>query len=204
MTYFRRLGLAAILLGTAILPVSASTISATGNFTNDNDVVRIAFTVPETVFVTFQTFGYGGGTNAAGQVILPGGFESMLHLFDQATGNVVGGPMLPGPDPVCGPRRPDPNRSNFCFDVFSQVTLDPGAYYLAVTQSPNTTAGTNLADGFIYDLDPNFAGGFVGTFGFQGDSHWAADITFSPEPDVALLIAPALLLIGLVRRRRSN
>ena len=204
MSYFRSLGLAALAIAATAVSASATTLSYSGNFTNDNDVVLIPFTIPDTSFVSFRTFGYGGGINGASQVILPGGFESMLQLFTQPSGAVLGNPLLPGSAPnPCGPQIPDPNRLNFCFDVFAQVWLDAGNYILALTQNPNTTAGTNLSDGFIYDGDPAFANGFQGTFGFQGDNHWALDITASPEPGVALLMAPALLLLGVIRRRRS-
>jgi len=204
MKKLRSFGLAALVLAAVVLPASGSPLIFVGNFSNDNNVVLIPFTIPATVLVTFQTFGYGGGVNGAGQVILPGGFEPMLQLFDSPSGAVNGGSILPGPDGgACGPRKPDPNRLNFCFDVFAQVVLNPGAYILALTQNPNSTAGTNLSDGFIFDGDPAFANGFVGTFGFQGDSHYALDVTLTPEPGAALLLAPALLLIGVLRRRRS-
>ncbi len=205
MSYFRFFVLAALATAVSIVPLSGSPLSFTGNFTNDNDVKLIPFTVPGMTLVTFQTFGYGGGTNGAGQVILPGGFESMLQLFDAPTGEFRSGSLVADPPaPACAPRKPDPNRLNFCFDVFAQLLLSPGDYILALTQSPNSSAGSNLSDGFIFDGDPNFAGGFVGITGLQGDSHYALDITLSPEPGAALLIAPALLLIGVLRRRRSS
>jgi hypothetical protein len=204
MKKLKSFGLAAVVLSAMVLPATGAPLSYTGTFSNDNDVVLISFTIPEAVAVTFQTFGYGGGTNGIGQMILPGGFESMLQLFDAPGGAVNGGSILPGPDPTCGPRKPDPNRLNFCFDVYAQVFLQAGDYILALTQSPNSTAGSNLSDGFIFDGDPGFAGGFVGTFGFPGDGHYALDITPSPEPGAALLIAPALLLIGVLKRRLSS
>jgi hypothetical protein len=208
MSNLRSLGLAVLLFTAAVIPASSNTLSFAGNFANDNDVVLIPFALPTAAFVTFQTFGYGGGTNGAGNVILAGGFESILQLFDVPGGAVHGGSMLPGPDPTCGPRTPDPARLNFCFDVFAQMLLSPGDYILALTQNPNTTAGSTLAEGFIFDGDPNFAGGFFGTFSLPGDSHYAvdinvADVTVVPEPGAALLIAPALLLIGVLKRRRS-
>ena len=201
MSHLRRIGLAALVIAAIGVPASATSFS--GNFTNDNDKFQVSYTVPELSFVTFRTFGYGGGTNGDNQVILPGGFESMLHLFEQPSGNLVGGTMYPGPCSV-GPQRPDPNRFNFCFDVFAQQWLNAGDYILVLTQNDNVSAGSNLADGFIYDAVPDFANGFGGVFGTQGDSHWALDITMSPEPGAALLIAPALLLIGVIRRRRAN
>ncbi len=136
---------------------------------NDNDVQRFNFDVLVNTTVTLQTFGYGGGTNANGDVIPSGGFESTLQIFAIPSGLAVGGSILPGPDPTCGPRTPDPTRLNFCFDVYAQVFLTAGNYEVALTQSPNVANG-NLGDGFLYDADPNFNNGFVGTLGFQGSS----------------------------------
>ena len=191
------------------VPAVADSLSFTGNFVNDNDVRFFNFVLLADTNVTLQTFGYGGGTNANGDVILPGGFESALQLFATPSGLAVGGPILPGPDPTCGPRTPDPNRLNFCFDAYAQVFLTAGDYQLALTQSPNLANG-NLGDGFFYDSDPNFNSGFVGTFGFQGDSHWAVDIITGspvsavPEPGSALLAASAFLLVGLAVRKRAR
>jgi len=210
-TYFmiqlRRIALAALVLAAIVVPASGAPLSYTGNFVNDNDVVLIPFTLSDFSLVGFRTFGYGGGVNGAGQVILPGGFESMLQLFELPSGAAVGGSMFPGTAPnscSAGPQIPDPNRFGFCFDVFSQLWLNAGDYILALTQNDNETAGSKLSDGFIYDAVPDFANGFQGLLGTQGDSHWALDITVSPEPGAALLIAPALLLLGVMRRRRAN
>jgi hypothetical protein len=131
----------------------------------------------------------------------------MLQLFAMPSGLAVSGSILPGPNPTCPPRNPDPNRLNFCFDVYAQVFLTAGNYLVALTQNPNTANG-NLSDGFLYDGDPNFNNGFVGTFGFQGDSHWALDISVppavvgTPEPGSALLAASALFLVGVGIRKR--
>jgi hypothetical protein len=203
---FRFSVLAVLLAG---VTASAASFSYLGNFTNDNDVKFVNFNVLTDTTVTLQTFGYGGGINANGDVIPAGGFESTLQLFAVPSGLAVGGSILPGPDPTCGPRTADPTRLNFCQDDYTQVFLPTGAYVVALTQSPNTANG-NLGDGFLFDADPNFNNGFVGTFGFQGDSHWALDITAAdigvstPEPGTALPAVSALLLIclGVCKRAR--
>lgn len=199
----------AVLLAGVTVSASAASFSYMGNFTNDNDVKFVNFNVLTDTTVTLQTFGYGGGTNANGDVISAGGFESTLQLFAVPSGLAIGGSILPGPDPSCSPRTPDPNRLNFCQDDYAQVFLTTGAYVVALTQSPNTANG-NLGDGFFYDGDPNFNNGFVGTFGFQGDSHWALDISSAdigvttPEPGTALPALSALLLVCLGVRKRAR
>jgi hypothetical protein len=210
MIRFSGFSVLAVLFVGLTVPAVAGSLSFTGNFVNDNDVQLLNFDVLVNTTVTLQTFGYGGGTNANGDVILPGGFESILQVFASPSGLAVGGPILPGPNPTCGPRTPDPNRLNFCFDAYAQVILTAGDYQVALTQSPNVANGSNLSDGFFYDSDPNFNNGFVGTFDFQGDSHWAVDIitgspvAAAPEPRSALLAASAFLLVGLAVRKRAR
>ena len=41
----------------------------------------ITFTLTSQNFVTFQTWSFGGGTNAAGTVIPAGGFDPLISLF---------------------------------------------------------------------------------------------------------------------------
>lgn len=198
--------LSLVLLGFAV-PASASVVSFTGTFTEDNDVQLFTFSLLTSSTVTLQTLGFGGsadnpgGTNAAGQIILPGGFESVLQIYDAATGDAIGGPILPGPDPDCSPRTPDPNRAGFCQDAYAQEFLPAGNYLLALTQNANLPNG-NLSDGFYYAdtvPDPNFNSGFVGSFGFPGSGRWAVDLLSVdsaqevPEPAPAVLTASALL-----------
>jgi hypothetical protein len=200
----------AVVLASWTVPAVAANFSFTGNFTDDNDVLLVSFDLLADATVTLETFGYGGGTNADGTNILPGGFESILQVFSNPSGVAVGGPILPGPDPTCAPRNQDPGRLNFCQDAYAQVFLTAGNYLLALTQNANTPNG-NLSDGFFYDADPNFNSGFVGTFGFPGTSQWALDIVgvdsavaplATPEPGSAMLVASAFLLVGLGVRRR--
>ena len=61
---------------------AAGQFSFAGSFTNDNDVQFFTFSLFSPNTVTLQTWGYGGGTNAAGQSIAPGGFESILQVYD--------------------------------------------------------------------------------------------------------------------------
>jgi hypothetical protein len=194
----------------------AGQFSFTGNFVNDNDVQLFSFTLLSPGTVTVQTWGYGGGTNAAGQVIASGGFESILSIFQAPSGIAASGPIDPGAPP-CAPRNVDPTLLplTFCRDAFGQVSLGAGDYFLALTQFENEPIG-NLSDGFFWtdaNPDPNFNNHFVGTLGFQRDSHWAVDISSvdaaselgtTPEPASAALVAGALVLAGFCRRRLNR
>jgi hypothetical protein len=187
----------------------AGSFSFTGIFSHDNDLQLLYFSLSTPGTVTLQTFGYGGGTNAAGIGLPAGGFEPVLGVFD-SFGIAVSGPLQPGPDPTCGPRNPDPARLNFCQDVYGQLTLGAGDYIVSLTQSPNDPLG-NLSDGFFYiDVvpDPNFNNGFVGTFGLPGNGNWALDIigadaTQSPEPGTIVLAVGAILMMAAAARRRA-
>src|SRR5260370_32231287 len=80
-------------LGLALLvgaiPGSANVISLAGslNPTDSSDVFLYQFTASNHATVLVQSYGFGGtgnvpgGTNAAGQVILPRGFDTYLTLF---------------------------------------------------------------------------------------------------------------------------
>jgi len=50
----------------------AGSFSFVGNFINDNDVQLFSFTLLAPGTVTVQTWGYGGGTNAAALLIAAG------------------------------------------------------------------------------------------------------------------------------------
>jgi hypothetical protein len=182
---------------------TASSLSFTGTFALDNDVQLFTFDMTVAGTVTFQTFGYGGGTNALGQVIAAGGFEPVLGVFD-SLGVAQTGPLQPGPNPTCSPRNPDPARANFCQDVYAQLVLPVGSYIVSLSQYPNVPLG-NLSAGFFYvdsNPNPNFNGGFTGSFGFPGNGNWALDISGvnngsvgAPEPGSILLAGGALLIV---------
>lgn len=206
-----------IVLGSPAFPAS---LSFTGGFGHDNDVQLFGFNLLIGATVTFQTLGYGGsgvGLNAAGQNILPGGFEPVLGIFHADTGALEGAAIQPGPPgdlSTCPPRAQDPNRLGLCQDAYAQVFLSAGNYLLSLTQSGNDPIGPNLSDGFFW-VDvlpiPDFNNGFLAPDGLQGTSAWALDISFVdaagevPEPASALLVAAGLILAGIgARRRRSR
>src|SRR5215471_15185748 len=68
----------------AACTTTAAGVSATGSFTTSEDVFLETFTLAGTTPVTVQTYGFGGGTNAAGQTIPSGGFDSLVALFSGA------------------------------------------------------------------------------------------------------------------------
>src|SRR5215510_1785780 len=87
-------------IGIAILGIAASanadTFSFQGNFIHDNDVQLLHFGLLTDQTVTLQTWSYGGGINAQGDTVLPGGFQVALQIFDAPTGQAMSGGFLPG------------------------------------------------------------------------------------------------------------
>ncbi len=56
-------------------------ISCTGSLSSAEDEATIQFTLAGSDTITVQTYGFGGGINAAGTTIFAGGFDSMVALF---------------------------------------------------------------------------------------------------------------------------
>src|SRR5882724_6660189 len=128
-------------------PGLANDFSFIGNFVQDNDIQLFSFHLFDPGTVTLQTWSYGGGFNQRGEAIDPGGFEPVLQVYDASTGATYGPGVFfyPGPGAYssCNPNNPDDSRAG-CFDIYTQVNLDAGYYYLALAQNPNSPAGPNL------------------------------------------------------------
>src|SRR4051812_23909240 len=88
---FLRAACGIVALGFAFAtPAHATNFSFTGNLPNANAEQGFNFTVGATSNVTFVTYSYAGGTNAASQSIAGGGFDPILALFNADTGALIG------------------------------------------------------------------------------------------------------------------
>ena len=67
----------------------ASTYTASGTFTTDNQAFFYNFTSTSTETLDFYTTSYGGGANLNGTMSMAGGFVPVLTLFS-ASGNPLG------------------------------------------------------------------------------------------------------------------
>jgi hypothetical protein len=56
-------------------------IACTGTLSTPEDIFTETFTLATSAAITVQSYGFGGGTNADGTMIAPGGFDSMVGLF---------------------------------------------------------------------------------------------------------------------------
>jgi len=76
------LALPALANASSCVTTASEAISCTGSLSSSQDTFMDTFTVSGGgTTVTLQTYGFGGGTNAAGQVILPAGTDPFLAVF---------------------------------------------------------------------------------------------------------------------------
>jgi hypothetical protein len=193
-----------------------------GSFSKDDDVKLFDVVIRTTGIADFRSYGYGGGIASDGQAIAPGGFDSILTLFNSS------GNLLTDNDDGAGAAT-DPSTSA-ASDARITRNLAVGSYILAITQYDNFALGSNLSDGFVesgnpaFTADPVFAPGppcpsglfrdATGTDGRCRTGSFTLDflnvesvtpriVPSVPEPLTAGLLAGGLTLVALGRKRRA-
>ena len=68
---------------------NVTSISDTGTFASPESAFEQTFTLSSASTVQVQTWGFGGGTNAAGNLISAGGFDSLVALFSGPATNAT-------------------------------------------------------------------------------------------------------------------
>jgi hypothetical protein len=174
---------------------SAETISYTGTLTNPEDTVLINLTLVSDGSVTLQTYGFGGGTNAAGTVIASGGFDPFVGLFSGTDSSAVfingTSDILTSYSPGCPPAGTIAIGSvpSQCGDVNLQLPdLTAGTYTVLLSDGdyiPN--AVFEVSPGLLGDGFTDLTGGVLQTCYDASDcntdtANWALDITTSGEP----------------------
>ena len=139
-------------------------ISCTGTLDTPEDVFLETFWLTGNEFVEIQTYGFGGGTNAAGATIPSGGFDSLVALFSGPASNATvltdgsGNPIASADSLLpfsagCGPAGTVTvgTVAGVCGDNQLIIpSLGPGLYTLALTD----------ADFLPLAVDPGIAGPF--------------------------------------------
>jgi hypothetical protein len=196
-----------ILLAAATLPLHAGTFSFAGTLGSRDDIALFALTLNSDSLVTFRTFSYAGGQDAAGNLIPDGGFDTAVAIFQAGAPQFLltlddaehCGSLFVGADPTTG----------LCLDSeMVDVPLPAGSYLVSLTQSDHLPAGPTLSDGFT----PGTAFGdsdFVDFTGAARTGSWELDILGAssaaqvPEPGSMglLLVGPTIVFCRLSRRR---
>ena len=181
-----------------------SFLSYTGNLANPEDVFETSFSISATSNIEVLTWSFGGGTNRAGTVIAPGGFDPLVALFSGpiATASIVtiaGSPAADGDTlsnppisyvgncPPAGMVTIGTGTGNVvCGDDRMQILgLAAGTYTLVLTDAnyvpyavnPGPPISTLLSDGFA-----DFTGGVFQTCNTTGDG------TFCITPSSAFAV----------------
>ena len=196
----------------------AGTQSYTGTLASPEDEAIFTITLTSDGVLGLQTWGFGGGTNGAGQVISPGGFDPFVGVFS-GTGDSAA--FIDGTSDVlsnygggCPPAGTVSTDGLGCGDVTVSESLAAGTYTVLLTDADYIPAavfegpGGLLGDGFI-----DFTGGAFQTCNTDSEcitdtANWALDITSPetvspvPEPGGFWALGLALLAWGAVNRRR--
>lgn len=183
----------------------ADTVSYTGNLMSPEDTFETTVTLTSAGDITLQTYGFGGGTNAAGTAIAAGGFDPFVGLFS-GTGddamfvdgtsdilsNYVAGCPPAGTVTIGGV----PGQCGDVAMTFSGLT--PGTYTLLLTDAANLPNAVFETDGTLGDGFFDLTGGAFQTCVDENDCNtdtadWALDVTTEGEPTTSPVPEPASL-----------
>jgi hypothetical protein len=213
------------LLAATAASLSAESLSFTGSLNSSEDVFTTTFTLATADTVTFQTWGFGGGTNAAGQAIAAGGFDPLIALFSGplATATMYtdtfGNPLADadnlsnppwsfvGNCPAAGTVAI--GTDNDCGDVFMQASLAAGTYTLVLTDA-NYIPAAIFDNGALSEGYVDFTNGIFQTCDSTSNacitpnSNYAVDILSTqslgppviPEPSTLPLLCTGLAALA--------
>jgi hypothetical protein len=229
----KRLTKTLCLLAATAFGLSAGSIySFTGTLSSPEDASETTFSLTAADTVTIQTWGFGGGTNASAQVIMAGGFDPLIALFD--------GPVATATMATDGSANPLADADNLlnppwsyvgncppagtvaigtdndCGDDFMQVALGVGTYTLVLTDASYIPFAVfdngSLAEGFedltsgvFQTCDP------VSNACITPDGNYAVDILSAqpdlittPEPSALSMLGIALAALPVLRTSRKR
>ncbi len=187
---------------------TALTVTQTGAFSSDNQVVEYDFTLPSSTTVALYTTSYAGGVNADGTTTAAGGFVPDLTLF-QSNGSVITSDGATGTSR--GSLQADPVTGLYN-DAYISTNLAAGNYILTLSEFPNVAVG-NFSDGFLLS-SPTATGDTCSVSGgkfleadvapcVQRTGNYALNVSTTPEPATLWLIVPTIAAAFLWRKRQS-
>jgi len=208
----------------ALLAASAAfagSVSYTGTLSSPEDSFETTATLSAAGTLTLQTFGFGGGTNAAGTVIPPGGFDPFVGVFD-STGDLIEGisdamynsTSFAGCPPAglvtVG------NVPGDCGDIHLSVALAAGTYTVVLSDAlylPNAIFQSpygNLSGGFA-DYTSGVFQTCVDANDCNSDSaNWALDVTTpgsvasTPEPGSLCVCGIGFAAVAIILNRKKK
>jgi hypothetical protein len=221
-TLFRRAAAVAplIVVGLLFAPLAlADGESFTGTLATPESIAEFTFDLASNATVTARTYGFGGGTNQAGETIAAGGTDPFLAVFSgsgssatiltDSSGNPFGTSLDLSNDSSFAGCPPANSVSDFgattCGDVsLTLPSLAPGVYtvvlsdgqYIANAVFDNGTLGegfTDLTGGAFCNIEDS-----TGVSCPNVSGAYAFDITGLPAAAAPEPGALALLLVGLL------
>lgn len=227
----RRFGAVLKLLAVTALPIAAngSALDFTGTLPTPESVFQTSFTLASSSAVTFQTWAFGGGTNAGGQLVSAGGFDPLIALFSGPAATAAmyvdgsGNPLADADNLLNAPWSYVSNcppagtvaigSDHDCGDDLMQVLLPEGVYTLVLTDAsyiPNAVYDdgalsegfTDLTAGIFQTCDP------VSNACISTSGNYAVDITsesgFAPEPAAFSLMTAGVIALSCLKALKKR
>jgi len=210
-----------LLVIVALVPAAlqAGYVSYTGTLSNSTDVFETTLTLSSPATIGIQTWGFGGGTNAAGQVIPAGGTDPFLAIFSGTGASAaivtdgLGDPYGTSLDMTnygdfqgCPPAgAPVIGGSPQCGDITMTLALLAAGTYTVILSDGEYIAnavGDNgtLGEGFTDFTGGQFCNIDINGVGCTNSGAYAFDITGLPAasvPEPAPVALFGSLLLGL-------
>jgi hypothetical protein len=159
---------------------ASGAISCTGTLGTPEDVFTEAFTLTGSESITVQTYGFGGGMNAAGATINSGGFDSLVALFSGLPNAAtiltdgVGNPIASADNfsppntfsPGCLPAGTvHMGVTDVCGDNTLMASLGAGTYTLLLTDANFVPISVNPVSSSPFNLTDNSSNNYGSSTG---------------------------------------